>query len=307
MTGVLSGFGLIAAIVAVGYALGRWRVLGEGAGTVLSRMAFFVGVPALLFTTLLTTETAELVSPRTLVGWGSVLIMVALYVGVARFLLHRPAGETVVGALCASYVNAGNLGIPIAVYALGGAAAVAPAMIFQLVVLAPTAFVALDSFSRRGTRSRLQSFVLPLVNPILLGVFAGLICALLGWQPPQVVMAPIGVLAGLAVPTMLLAFGISLRGAPLPGRSVAIREPLILASGLKSLAHPLVAWLLGVAVGLSAEDLFIVVVVAALPTAQNVFTYAMRYGQGVALSRESVLTTTIVAVPVILLATALLH
>ncbi|GMA30240.1 hypothetical protein [Litorihabitans aurantiacus] len=46
--------------------------------------------------------------------------------------------------------------------------------------------------------------------------------------------------------------------------------------------------------------------IAALPTAQNVFTYAVRYDRGVALARESVLVTTIVSVPVVLLAAALL-
>lgn len=63
---------------------------------------------------------------RSLVSYGTSLAMILVYVLVARFAMRRPAGETVIGGLSAGYVNAGNLGIPIAVYALGGAAAAAP-------------------------------------------------------------------------------------------------------------------------------------------------------------------------------------
>ena len=118
-------------------------------------------------------------------------------------------------------------------------------------------------------------------------------------------MAPVQTLGGLAVPAMLLAFGISLRGSPLPGRS-PVRAQLVLVVALKSFVQPLLAWVLGAAIGLDAHALLVVVVIAALPTAQNVFTYAMRYDRGVMLARESVLVTTILAVPVVLVAAALL-
>jgi predicted permease len=49
-----------------------------------------------------------------------------------------------------------------------------------------------------------------------------------------------------------------------------------------------------------------VVVCAALPTAQNVFGYAVRFDQGVQLGRDAALTTTIVSVPMLFLAVGLL-
>ena len=64
--------------------------------------------------------------------------------------------------------------------------------------------------------------------------------------------------------------------------------------------------LLGAAVGLTGEALLAAVVIAGLPTAQNVFTYAVRYDRGVVLARESVLVTTILSVPVVLVAAAVL-
>lgn len=305
MTGVLEGFALIGAIIAVGYLLGRLGILGDAAGAVLSRLAFFVGSPALLYVTLSGAEVGTLVDTRSLVSYGTAVAMILAYVLSARFLMRRPAGETVIGGLCAGYVNAGNLGIPIAVYALGGAGAVAPTMIFQLTVLAPASFVVLDLLEKRGQGLTLRNALTPLANPTLIASAAGVVSALAHWQPPEIVLAPIQTLGGLAVPAMLLAFGISLRGSPMPGRS-DVRAQLVLAVVLKSFVQPALAWGVGLAVGLTGPALLAAVVIAALPTAQNVFTYAMRYDRGVVLARESVLVTTILSVPVVLFAAAVL-
>lgn len=49
MNGVVQGFMVIAVVVGLGYVVGRTGVLGDGAVEVLSRTAFFVATPALLF------------------------------------------------------------------------------------------------------------------------------------------------------------------------------------------------------------------------------------------------------------------
>lgn len=305
MTGVLGGFGLVAAIVAVGYLLGRTQLLGDGAERVLSRLAFFVGGPALLFITLNGADVRELVGGRAVVTYVSSAAMILLYLVVARWVMRRPAGETVIGGLCSGYSNAGNLGIPIAAYALGGAQEVAPTLIFQLTVLAPLAYVALDLLRARGDGFNLRTALSPLLNPVLLSSFAGVISAVVGWDPPAWVLDPLATLGGVAVPAMLLAFGISLRGAPLPGRS-PVRAQLALAVGLKSFVHPLLAWGLATVFALPAPAVLTAVVIASLPTAQNVFVTASRYDTGVMLARESVLATTVLAVPVVLVAAAVL-
>ncbi|HOB57351.1 MAG TPA: AEC family transporter, partial [Rhodoglobus sp.] len=58
--------------------------------------------------------------------------------------------------------------------------------------------------------------------------------------------------------------------------------------------------------GLSGHRLFAVVVLAALPAAQNVFNYAQRYDRGVILARDVVLITTALSLPVLLVIAALL-
>ncbi|MDU0347482.1 AEC family transporter, partial [Actinomyces sp. MRS3W] len=59
-------------------------------------------------------------------------------------------------------------------------------------------------------------------------------------------------------------------------------------------------------VGLRGHALLMPVTTAALPTAQNVFMYASRYGVAKPLARDAVLLTTAGFVPVVLLAAAVL-
>ena len=75
---------------------------------------------------------------------------------------------------------------------------------------------------------------------------------------------------------------------------------------MKLLVHPLIAWLLAQFVfGLDARGVFVAVVLASLPTAQNTYVTAVRYRSGERVTKDTVLVTTIVAIPA-MIAVALL-
>ena len=57
---------------------------------------------------------------------------------------------------------------------------------------------------------------------------------------------------------------------------------------------------------LSDQDVLVVVVLAALPTAQNVFNYSQRYDVGETISRDAVFLTTVGCLPVLVVITLLL-
>ena len=52
---------------------------------------------------------------------------------------------------------------------------------------------------------------------------------------------------------------------------------------------------------LDGVDLLAVTVIAALPTAQNVFNHAVRYDRGVLLARDTIFVSTLSSVPVLIL------
>ncbi|OLO66965.1 transporter [Actinomyces oris] len=375
MADVVAGLAVFGAVIAVGWLLVRTRAVPADADGVLTRVCFFAATPALLVTTLSRADLTAVLSRSTAVAVAAELAAIVSAWCLHRLVLRRPTAEATIGALASGYVNAANLGIPVAVLVLGDAATIAPILLLQLLVLTPVTFTVLDAVTRRGNPSRLATLTVPLRNPLLWGVVAGTAANLGGvdlkeWgggYPAQ----GLEMLGRVAVPLMMLALGMSLAGAPRPlrnpvpeeaaspppgspARSVQStrqdqepqvaeagseahaadttggrlpreegapalgarswshhgagrRSGLWLAVGWKLAVMPGLAAAVGLAVGLSGAQLLAPVVTATLPTAQNVFMYASRYGVAKDLARDAVLLTTAGFVPVVLLAAAILR
>jgi len=312
MTGVLSGFGTIVIVIAAGFLLAHLRVFDERAQVVLSRLTFYIGSPALMVTVLGSADVHRLFSTNLIASVAGVAVTALLQVFMARAVFRRDGGDTVIGTFCSSYVNAGNLGLPIAAYAIGDTSVIAPMLLVQLVALQPVGLAVLDTMAarERGEQSRrkiiLTALTRPVRNPITIGSLVGVVLAVTGWHLPALVEGPVEMIGGVAVPAMLIAYGISLRTGPLPGRGEnPVQLGVIVV--LKLVLQPVVAWLVGAyALGLTGTPLMAVVIIAALPTAQNVFVFAVRYNKGLVLARDSVFLTTVLSVPVIIGITALL-
>ena len=305
MAGVLIGFAIIGSVIAVGYVVARLGILGDQAAFVLGRAAFFVFLPALLITVLATADLAQLFSALLPVSVIAAVACMLAFVLLARVLWSRRAPELTIGALASGYVNANNVGLPIAAYVLGEPTLVVPIILLQLVVFAPIALTILD-VTTSGRLSLVRVITQPVRNPLIVASVVGLVLALTGVDLPDPVLEPFRLLGAAAVPTVLFVFGLSLYGRRIlePGTA---RRDVVLAVILKNLVMPFVAWVVGAfGFGLSGAALFAVVVLAALPTAQNVYTYAARYRVAMPLARDAGLITTVVAIPVLVLVAALL-
>jgi malonate transporter len=303
--GVLQGFATIAAVVALGWALAHFGVLGTSGQLFLSRLAFYVASPALLLVVMSRTPISAIFSANLVASAVSVVVTAGVYLLIARVRWRPPLGESVIGSLCAAYVNAGNLGIPIALYVLGDISLMAPTLLMQLLIITPTALALLDA-DRSGQRPSLATAFRSVTrNPITLAALGGVLLSLLA---PHVnadvlagVMRPVEVVGNMAVPAMLIAFGISLRRGPKPG-AAGSRAHVATLVGLKLVLQPVVAITVGyAAVGLRGTALFAAAVTAALPTAQNVFTYANTYRRATVLARDAIFVSTFLSVPAILL------
>ncbi len=305
MNGLAQGFTTISVVILAGALLAHWGVLDLSAHRVLADVAFFVGAPALMFTVLAGADVRRLFSHTLAATVIGVVVPVVIYTSVARRVWRRPLAETVIGDFSAAYVNAGNLGIPIAGYVLGDAALVGPILLLQMVILQPIGLLLLDH-DRSGGPFRWRSVVTrPLSNPMTLGALAGVAVATSGLTVPGPVLEPLRLLGGLAIPCMLLGYGISLRLGPRFGGGAA--RDVALTSVLKAVVQPAVAYAAGrFLLDLTAAELLAVTVTSALPTAQNIFTHATRYGRGEALARDTILVTTIACLPIIVLIVAVL-
>lgn len=302
---MLTGFVVVGVAILVGYVIGRIDLLGEHAKPVLSRLTFFVLSPFLLFVVLSQADVHTLFSGLLPVSAAAAVAVIVVYVLISRLLWRRSAGEVVIGALSAGQVNSNNIGIPLSLYLLGSAAYPAPVILLQLLVFTPITMAILETVMS-GRASLGRSIGRALSNPIVIGSVLGTVVSVSGWDVPEVVLEPAQLIANACVPVLLISYGISLHGQRVLGPS-GRRRDVLLASALKLVAMPVIAWALAEFVfALSPHEVLIAVVLAALPTAQNVFNYSQRYDVGEVISRDTVFVTTIGCVPVLLLASVLL-
>lgn len=305
MLDVLEGFGVIAVVIFAGLMLGRSGVLGPTGQQVLARVVFYVATPALLYVTISSTDIDAIFSPALLATGGSAVLV---FTGIFAFTLwarRRSLGEATISAMASGYVNIGNLGIPIATYVLKDLSFVAPVLLFQLILLSPIIMVLLDTTRAQADSQWWRPVLMVLRNPIVIGAALGVAGSLTGWRLPEVVHEPVSMLAAMSVPGMLLAFGISLKdGWKLP--PAGSRRQLVIITVTKLVIQPLIAWLIGgVLLGYDGLMLMGIVVTSTLPTAQNVYIYAMEYKTATQLARDAVFITTILSVPAVVVAALL--
>jgi len=306
MSGVLAAVTTLVLVALAGHVAGRAGVLHVEDRHALARIVFSVAMPALLFATVAGSDPRDLFSGVLIAHTAGLLAAALLYL-VPSLLRRRGSEETVIGTLSVSYVNVGNLGIPLTGYVLGDVTVVAPVLLLQLLIMSPVAFLVLDG-RRHGHSGWPPGWLAGMFrNPLIVATLLGLAVALWDVSVPEFVLHPVELIAGAAVPLALLAYGLSLgaSGSALPPSVSPAHVAFV--TMLKVVVHPLVAGLVGWGIlGLEGTTLLAATLLAALPTAQNVHAVALRYGSAEPLARAAVLATTVAAVPVLVLASALL-
>ena len=122
---------------------------------------------------------------------------------------------------------------------LGDATWVAPVLLVQVGILQPAALMVLDAQRHTGRVPVTRYLVMPFRNPITVAVVIGVLLRVTHLQLPDVLGSAMDSVGKMAVPLMLLAFGVSLRVDPLPGKGSPVAE-LWFVQAIKLLVQPLV-------------------------------------------------------------------
>lgn len=305
MDGVLIGFSIVSSIIVLGFLVGRMGFLGSSGERVLSVAAFNITFPAFMFSTLATSDLATLFHRNLLVVVIAATSAMLVFIVVAT-LARWGVRKALIGALAGSYVNAANLGLPIAEYVLGTVDIIPPLLLFQLVFVAPIMLTLLDVFGDSGSTDFFHRIIRPFSNPVVLASLAGIAVSATGITLPEPVLQPFELLAQATVPLMLLAFGMSLHRSGRPLRH-GDTSAILLATVLKVIGAPLFAITAGYFLfGLSGPELLVPVLCATLPTAQNVYVYSQRYPGSEVLARDTVLLTFFASIPMLIILAAVL-
>lgn len=286
-------------LILLGYVTARLMKQPKEAMGWLSAFIIYLALPALFFKLLSKTPVEQLAS------WGFISANIAatfaifIIVFAIAVLIRRAAvQEATIQGLAGAYGNIGYMGPAIAILTFGEAAAVPVALIFCFenimhFTLAPT-FMALSSREKTKPGALFLQIVRRIAfHPFIIATALGVGAAVIDIAPPLPVERMIDYLAQAAAPSALFAMGVTLALNPL--KRIPIELPVIVL--VKLLLHPLLMYLmLSWAGDFDPTWVFTAVLLAALPTATNVFVLAQQYGYWVERASACILITTLLSV-----------
>lgn len=313
MIQVLTGFAVVIAIIALGFAVGRFRVLGPNAVYTLNMFVYWIALPATLIHFMANTNVGDLFGANLAVVALSTLSAGAIgYIGY-RFIARRSKSDSLVAMLACSYCNGSNLGIPLATHLLDNPSLTLPVILFQVGFYGPISVLLLDLNSGQRSQSLLRDLALTILkNPLIIGAGVGIALSIaklrFDFQLPTVVADPIEIIANATVAVALIAFGMSMAEVRVFQRGRSPRRSVLAASVVKTVVHPAIALGLGIFLfDATGQLLLAMALLAGLPTGQNVFTYAQRFGVNKVLARDTAVISTAMAIPCMAIIMVLLN
>jgi predicted permease len=209
-------------LMMLGYGLGRTHLFPEGSSNTLISFVWWVGIPALLFRSIATSELPSPIELSLVIGYYSALYIVYFIAFcTAWFIFKQTAAERGVFGLSTCFANGAFLGIPIIGGAYGeeGVRLLLVLLSFHTLTLIPiTTFIVERAKSGGETTGLLsRTFASIRQNPILIALIVGLLWSALGLPVPEWLDRLLMFPAQAAAPVGLFAAGMALSYVKISG------------------------------------------------------------------------------------------
>ncbi|MDZ4255293.1 MAG: AEC family transporter [Sulfuritalea sp.] len=251
----------IYAVVAVGYAYGRWKKPDMAFANQLNMDIF---VPALVFAALASKSFDIAQNLPLLLGATAVVLGTGLLAWpVARMM--DVASNTFVPPMM--FKNSGNMGLPLAVLAFGESALPAAVVLFFA-----------ENFLHYSLGTWMLDHKAKLWNlwrvPVIAAALAGLAVSVLHFPLWQPLWLGVKMLGDVSIPLLLFSLGVRLTDSRHADWKISLVGAIT-----SPLAGVLVALLMNLALGLTGRDAAMLILFGALPPAVLNYIFAERYHQ----------------------------
>jgi predicted permease len=255
----------------------------------ISRVTFYLFSPALVFQ-ILSTSTLDSASVYLIVGFA---FASNLTVGLLAFLISRVfkfSRKVTIAVILTTFItNAGNFGLSVNKFAFGDAALAYASIYFVCSsIMVYTIGVAIASM---GQFSFKDSLINLLKLPTLYALIFAIIFNIYDIVLPISLDRSVGLLAGAAIPAMLLLLGMQLGQANLRDN----RLPLTLATGVRLVVGPIIAVVFSIPFGLQGPALQAGIMESSMPTAVMTTILATEFDVVPSLVSTIVTATTILS------------
>ena len=265
-------------LVLIGYLTMRLSGWPTSVSDGLTRFVFTLALPAMLFLLMSQSRNLPPVDSRLLIAFfgGCLIVFVIGRLVSWKFFALDGVSQSIF-ALGGVFSNNVMLGLPLAKVSLGEAAvpSVALVLVFNALILWTLVTVSVEwarhgNFSLRGFARTARGV---LTNPVVVGILAGTAVSLSGWDLPEVIDAPIGLIGQSGSTMALIALGMGLA-------EYGIRDGLrfsFAVCAIKLVVLPLVVWGLAWLLGLPKMETQVVVLLSSMATGANVYLMSRQF------------------------------
>jgi len=254
----LNNLGPILLVSAAGFLVSKWLKLNP---RTLSQLIFYIFSPCLVFNLLATSELNGQEIVRTISFAALMMLILGLLAwGLGRVLrLERRLLAAVLIAVL--FMNAGNYGLPLTQFAFGETALAHASLFFVCTSLLTNSLGIVIASS--GSLGLLASIKGLLRFPAIYALALGLIFNRTGWELPIPIDRSVDLMAGAAIPAMLILLGMQFTNMHWDGQPRA----LALVTGLRLVVAPLLALVLAGWMGVQGSAHQALVLESSMPTA----------------------------------------
>jgi malate permease and related proteins len=284
----LEPFVALIALVLIGMWIKHRGIITERGQAELTRFILDIGLPALVFASMASGMTSEMLLQTPLVI-GAVVIIVLLGYALARLVTrYLRAGEEQkrVLEMEAAFPNTGFLGIPVNAYLFGPAGAFVAVLCDIGVTLMMYGFPAWILDRKRASEAKLSM----VVNGITIAFVLGLIPSLTGWTVPAVVLQPINMLGDMSIPLGLLLVGIMAIPLEVEHEHATV---IALVTGLRLIVVPLIVYGAVQALGVAEPIASVMVLESAMPAFAGGPILAQKHGGDYRLAASATVVSTL--------------
>jgi predicted permease len=301
MSQILEILAPLALLIALGSALAHIKFLGPAFIADLNKLAFWVALPALIFTS----ADQEMGGGLHLWRLFAVMIVATLLISLlawgATYALGMPGTSRGTFVQSAFRGNLAYIGVPVLASCFAGttvpdgSAALTTAVVVMVLTMAfynILAVIVLQASQHARQKTSWPQLTRSIAtNPLLLAGLLGLVVPLLHVRLPAVLDKVLQSLGAAAIPIALLCIGGSLVMVEFHGK----KSGIVAAALLKTMLLPLLILGLAHLAGLNPAEQRIVVVLGACPTAAAAFVMAQQMGGDEALASGSIALSTLLS------------
>jgi len=265
-------------LIASGFAFAHWKRISL---TSVTELVVYLGTPALLFSSLVS---RPLFAGDIAVLFGGILIIFAIVGLLIRLYFFIFQFSSRGFALPCLFMNAGNMGFPLALFAFGDAGMQRATLMFVMLTFLQ---YSLGIYILNGRGNWTEIFRLPLIYATLMGISVNLAQL----RIPELLLQPIAMLGQATIPIMLISLGYRLHDVESLQWGHALGGALLRIFGGFAAANIAVNL-----IGAAGVNRQVLLLYGALPAAVVNFVLTEKYRQDPGLAASIVVISTLTSI-----------